>query len=119
MFPSHDLQGGAASIDWAEQFGEVPIRSNNGQKLLAGLLDDAREQGLSAVHIRGADDSISGKHTGNVLAVLDPSILRSTDAKFNSADLGRNGLLLSAAGFTALPMLARETRDTEDEPPVN
>jgi len=107
-------EGKAASINWTDIYGDVSLRSNNGQRLLAGLIEDMKSQGIDVIHIRNADDSISGKYKGNILAVTDPGLLRSTDAKFNPRDIGKNGLLLGGAGVMALPMLASETGDSSD-----
>lgn len=99
-----------ASVDWAEYGGGVPIRSNNGQRMLAGLLQDAKENGLSGVRIKNSGDSLTdNQDAGDVLAVLNPSLLRYKNAAFDPTKKDSSNLLAGAAtigGVSGLAALA-------------
>ena len=74
-----------SSVNWSDHFGDVPIRSNNGQKLLAGLIDDAKEIGLAGIRITGAKDTAkAGQKAGDILAVIDPERIRYPNAAFEN-----------------------------------
>lgn len=77
-----------------------PIRSENGQRFLAGLLMDARDEGRDALIITGGVDSLSGKTAADVIAILDPGIARDAErAKFDPLHKGLSGLTLGAGGL--------------------
>lgn len=90
----------AAVFDWAAEYPTTPIRSGNGQRLLAQMLDAAREQGRHMVLIRNGDDSVSGSGNGDVLAVLPEGFghVRSEGAKFDAKAIGKAGLTLGLSG---------------------
>lgn len=84
-----------AVIDWDEYFPDLPVRSNNGQRMLASILMDAKDQGSTGILIKNADDSLSGKKN-EILAVLDRTRLRYPYAEFNPEKLTSPNLLAGA-----------------------
>jgi len=99
-----------AKIKWDDHF-DIPMRSGNGQRLLAQLVDSLGDQGFDGARILG-DDGVKGG-VSEILAVTKPEKLRRIDADFNDADFGRNGLLLGAGGSA---VIASETLDRRDNP---
>lgn len=87
-----------AVVVWKDTY--PPIRSDGGQRFLAGMLEDAKEQGFDAVVIRGGNDSLSGKSAADIMAVLDTGIARDVRrAEFDPARLGQAGLTLGAGSL--------------------
>lgn len=88
-----------AVYDWAKE-ERIPLRSQNGQRRLAQILDAARDQGLHMVVLKNADDSLAGGSTADVLAVLPEGLgnLRTKNAKFDPKNLGKAGLTLGLSG---------------------
>lgn len=114
---------GTTSIDWSATFPGVPMRSNNGQRLLAGVLQDAKDSGLAGVLIRNADDAATEfGSNANVLAVLDPSRLRYPQAAFKDnssrdtmAQFGGAALGASAIGSAIAPDSAQASEYTPEQ----
>lgn len=110
---------GTATIDWQELFPGLSVRSNNGQRALAGLLQDAKDQGFAGLMIRNSDDSAkSSSESGNVLAVLDPTRLRYPNAKFkdNSSRNTMAGISGVAATGGAIASMAPESASAASLP---
>ncbi|CAG0975280.1 hypothetical protein BURK1_01445 [Burkholderiales bacterium] len=85
-------------IQWSKNL--PPIRSENGQRFLAGLLMDARAEGHDAVIIANGVVSLSGKNPSELIAILDPGIARDAErAKFDPLHKGLSGLTLGAGGL--------------------
>lgn len=85
-----------AVLDWGE-IG-VPIRSNNGQRILAGILMDAKESGFGAIRIKNSADTADGSTSvADTIAVLDPKLLRYKDAEFDPAKKESRNLMAGLA----------------------
>ena len=92
---------GLANVPWRDSW--PPIRSEGGQRFLAGILEQAKEQGAKSVRIIGGNDSVSGTSAADTIAVLDPGIMRDmARAEFDPAKIGQNGLTLGLFGFPFL-----------------
>jgi hypothetical protein len=101
------------TIDWDELYPGLSIRSNNGQRALAGLLQDVKDQGAAGVLIRNADDTAteSGKK-GNVLAVLDETRLRYPQAEFKDNSSAKTMAQIGGAAV-GVGALATATENAE------
>lgn len=102
------LQDKQKVVTWPESF--PPVRSNNGQRLLAGILMDAEDEGMKSVRIKGISDTVSGKPSdSDVLAILYKNGLgtaRDMDrAKFDPTKLGVPGLTFGLGGLELAPFL--------------
>lgn len=83
-----------------------PIRSENGQRFLAGALMDAREEGHDAVIIAGGVDSLSGNTVSEVTAILGPRTVRDVErARFDPLHKGLSGLTPGAGGLGSAGLL--------------
>ena len=60
-------------------------------------LKQAQDEGLAGLRMENVGDSLSGKHTGTSLAVLDPRNIRSANAAFDPAQRGSSNLLYGVA----------------------
>lgn len=96
--PLYMRGSGVPAIDWSELAGNVPIRSVNGQRLLAGVLEDNPD--VPGILFRNAGDAMKSGGSADMLAVMDPTRLRRGDAALK--DLDANSLV---AGVGASPGL--------------
>lgn len=101
------VSGRMGTVTWKDTYPQ--IRSEGGQRYLAGILQDAKDSGYDAIRIVGANDSISGTSSANVLAVLNEKIMRDMNrAKFNPAFKGQNGLTLGVGGLGVAGLLGED-----------
>lgn len=103
-------KNGIPGMKWADP--DLPVRSNNGQRVLASMLLDAKDAQKPAVFISGLDDSLQGGSKSPIMAVFDTGKLRDVSrAAFDPTKIGQNGLALglggSAIGLSLLPYLLR------------
>ena len=86
-----------AHFDWPDNY--PPVRSENGQRMLASVIQDAKDAGYDALMLRGAKDATSDGRSVEIIAVLDPAIVRDAGrARFDPAKKGLSGLTLGAGG---------------------
>lgn len=91
-------RGKVQKVSWPDDVGDTPIRSQNGQRILSGILQDAKDAGLGMVLITGAGDSLKSGSAADVLAVLDPNRIKSLWARFGPDALSHPGILGSYGG---------------------
>lgn len=107
--------GKTVTIDWADYAGGLSARSSNGQRYLAGLLADMKEQGATGVLLKNMDDAATeGGKVGDVLAVLDETALRYPNAKFEN--LGSRGTMAGIAGAIGAGTMLGGAEDTQAAP---
>lgn len=107
-------KGGAGQLVWPDS--NPPLRSANGQRMLAQYIEAAKADGLQALIIRGADDSVQGGKPADILAIIDPKIARDADrANFDPIYKGVSGLTLGVGGLGLAGLLSRQLQQPQPD----
>lgn len=107
-------------IDWNEIGGGLSLRSEGGQRYLAAILSDLREQGATGLIIKNSDDvAKAGEKAGDVLAVIDETALRYPNAAFKdlSSKSTMAGSAALAGGLAGASMLSPEQTSADEVKP--